>query len=95
MRALPKTRLLTISVTANPQPGANARLAPLIGVKEMQVKIYDTDETGNETLRSQCELRDCFPDDEDNFQHAWAELKRSGRVWVGGGAEPLTLIMRT
>ena len=70
-------------------------ITPLIGVKEMQVKIYDIDETGNETLRSQCELRDCFPDDEDNFQHAWAELKRSGRVLVGGGAESLTLIMRT
>ena len=60
----------------------------------MLVLIYDTDNSGNKTLRCQCQLRDCFPDDEDDFQRSLAELSRSGRVWCGGGAAPLTLIVR-
>ncbi len=59
----------------------------------MQVRIYDCDDAGNETFRAQCELRDCFPNDDEDFQKALAELKRSGRVWVGGGAAPLTILM--
>lgn len=59
----------------------------------MQVRIYDCDGHGNEAVRCQCELRDCFPDDEETFQTALTELKRSGRVWMGGGAEPLVILM--
>ncbi len=66
----------------------------------MQVKIYDVDSQGNEAFRAQCDLHDCFPDDSrdengnSEFLAALNELTRSGRVWIGGGAAPLVLLMR-
>lgn len=62
----------------------------------MRVRIYDCDDSGNETLRGECDLYDCFPGEENDFDYtrALAELRRSGRVWVGGGAQPLTILFR-
>ena len=59
----------------------------------MKVRVYDCDGSGGETPRCECELRECFPDEIEEFYRAEAEIKRSGRYWVGGGAQPLTLIM--
>jgi hypothetical protein len=61
----------------------------------MRVKIYDTDKEGGEYLRCACDLSDVFdPSDGDGeYQITLSELKRSGRVWVGGGAAPLVLLM--
>ena len=59
----------------------------------MQVRIYDIDDKDNETFRAQCELRDCFPDDDSEFEAALDYLCRVGRYYAGGGAAPLTLLM--
>jgi hypothetical protein len=62
----------------------------------MIVKIYDYDNNDNETLRGQCDLRDCFPDAAEHrdpeYFHALSELTKAGRYWVGGGAGPLVLL---
>jgi len=53
--------------------------------------------TGEETLvSSDCDLRDCFtdPDADDDYYEALNELKRAGRVWLGGGAAQLFLAIR-
>jgi hypothetical protein len=59
----------------------------------MKVRVYDTDEIGNETLRCECELRDCFPDEIEEFYRVEDEIKRAGRCWVGGGGAPMIIIM--
>lgn len=59
----------------------------------MRVRIYDVDAEGSETFRATCELRDCFPVDDD-YYNAMSELTRSGRYWGGGGAAPLVLLFR-
>jgi hypothetical protein len=57
----------------------------------MQVRVYECKD-GEETLVNPCaELIDVLGDDE-YISRAHAELKRSGRVWVGGGAQPLFLL---
>lgn len=58
----------------------------------MQVNVIDYAD-GVETLRTCCDLRECFPDSDDEYHAAHAELQRVGRVWVGGGASPVTLLM--
>lgn len=62
----------------------------------MNVKIYDVNGYGEETLRSECDLLECFPDGalDDEYLQALAELRDAGRFWVGGGAAPLVLLMR-
>lgn len=63
----------------------------------MLVKVIDIDQvTGAETPRCECELRDCFPDADDDIDFILTEgtLKREGRCWIGGGAAPLVLLMR-
>ncbi len=64
----------------------------------MDVKIYDIDDSGNETYRATCDVRECFPKDDgynDSEAHAAiAELTDRGRYWCGGGAAPLTLLVR-
>jgi hypothetical protein len=62
----------------------------------MHVKIYDIDDNGNETFRSLCDLRECFPigpDTSAEYIVAHDELDRVGRYWVGGGAAPLVLMI--
>ena len=62
----------------------------------MKVKVYDVDsETFAETFRAECDLSECFPDDDYDRHMAAAELQVCGRTWVGGGAAPLVLLMRT
>jgi hypothetical protein len=64
----------------------------------MRVRIYDCDEAGNETLRCECELGECFPDHpmqhSDEYYTALNELKKVGRYWTGGGEAPLVMLMR-
>lgn len=61
------------------------------------VKVLRITQDGSEVFERFSELRDCFPDDDQNdsdYQRAAAEVQRSGRVWVGGGAAPMFLLMR-
>ncbi len=46
------------------------------------------------TFEPECNLGDCFPDDPVDFDEAWNELRKTGRYWTGGGAQPLGLIVR-
>jgi hypothetical protein len=50
---------------------------------------------GSEQFERHSQLRDCFPDNEDDYHRAIDEIKLAGRVWVGGGAAPLFLLIRT
>jgi len=59
----------------------------------MKVRILDYDARG-ETLRGVADLRDCFPDDDEEMQRALRELANAGRYWTGGGAAPLVLLTR-
>lgn len=59
----------------------------------MQVKIIDV-ANGIETTRSECDLRECFPDDDEEYYVALGALKKDGRFWTGGGASPLVLLMK-
>lgn len=59
----------------------------------MQVRIYDTDETGNEFYRAQCDHSECFPDTDEAYK-ALEYLRAQGRYWIGGGSAPLVLITR-
>ena len=53
----------------------------------MKVRLYDTDEKGNERFFTTVDLRECYADDdEEAYQAARAELERYGRVWIGGGS---------
>jgi hypothetical protein len=61
----------------------------------MQVRIYDIDEKGNETSRGESDLRECFPDDNNEFGHAFAYLRQFGRYYAGGGAAPFILLINT
>jgi len=56
----------------------------------MRIKITDD----NEATWRECDLRDAFPDDDEEYEAAHAELTQTGRYWAGGGAAPLMLIMR-
>jgi hypothetical protein len=60
----------------------------------MIIKLYDC-ECGQETLRAECELIECFPDGvaDPEYHAALAELKKTGRFWIGGGAAPLALLI--
>jgi hypothetical protein len=64
----------------------------------MRVKIYDTDATGAEIFRAECDLAECGLDDngynDDEYAIALYELQNTGRYWIGGGASPLVLLMR-
>lgn len=60
----------------------------------MKVRVYNIDKTNAETLRCECYLSECYPDDQDGYLNAREELLKSGRYWEGGGAMPLTLLMR-
>lgn len=60
----------------------------------MRVKIYDFDDKGNEILRGESSLRDCFPSDAQEQYIAALSLRTYGRYWAGGGAAPLVLLMR-
>jgi hypothetical protein len=55
----------------------------------MRVKIYDINAYGDETLRRECDLRECFPDFTNEYAWARAELRDNGRWWIGGGDKPL------
>ena len=57
----------------------------------MRVKVFD----GNDPLAepvSVCDLAECFPDNDD-YLNALDELRASGRLWVGGGAAALFLLV--
>lgn len=61
------------------------------------VKVLRITEDGSEQFERFSELRDCFPDDDQNdsdYHAAAAEIQRSGRVWVGGGGSPMFLLIR-
>jgi hypothetical protein len=60
----------------------------------MHVKVYDVTTNGSEMFRAHCDHSDCFPDDEIERQECLRRLQCDGRYWTGGGAVPLTLIMR-
>jgi hypothetical protein len=58
----------------------------------MRVKISWDD---GATFERHCELADAFCSwDRDGLATAENELRKSGRYWIGGGAQPLGLIMR-
>jgi hypothetical protein len=60
------------------------------------VRVLRIDSEGGEVFERYSLLRDCFPDDEhdSDYHAARYELERAGRVWIGGGAAPLFLLMR-
>ena len=60
----------------------------------MKVRIYDIDNNGNETLRTEADLRECFPDDDNEFGRAFAYLRQFSRYYAGGAAAPLVLLMK-
>ena len=60
----------------------------------MRVKVFDYDKDGTETLRSECELRECFPDDEEEYHTVFVTLTKDGRYWTGGGAAPLVMLKK-
>jgi hypothetical protein len=61
----------------------------------VKVKVYDIDQTNyNETLRSECDLEECFPIRDAQYYIARAELQKAGRCWCGGGASQMTLLMK-
>jgi len=63
----------------------------------MKVKIFDyTDGSETPVLSEggECDLRECFPDDDEEYQAALDALKAEGRYWTGGGAAPLVLLMK-
>jgi hypothetical protein len=58
------------------------------------VKVYADD--GSTFLRCSF-LRDCFPNDDENGTQEYAareEIQRAGRVWIGGGDEPLFYVTK-
>lgn len=58
------------------------------------VNVYECKD-GNETLIAENQfLGDVLGDDDWSIDRAYCELKRSGRVWVGGGAQPLFILTR-
>jgi|HubBroStandDraft_4_1064222.scaffolds.fasta_scaffold01416_12 hypothetical protein len=66
----------------------------------MRVKVYKIDQnTGEETFERTCDLTDLFPERDEGDEPAYAdahnELAQVGRVWIGGGAAPLFLLVRT
>jgi hypothetical protein len=61
----------------------------------MQVRIYDVDANGNQSLRTpQCDLLDCFDYSDPERYTARHHLEREGRYWTGGGATALVLLTR-
>ena len=62
----------------------------------MQVRIFAVDqETGAEQYIGAGDLTTTGLDPEtDEYRDAAYELRRNGRVWVGGGAAQLFLLMR-
>jgi hypothetical protein len=61
----------------------------------VKVKVYAVDtDPYKETLRSTCDLNECFPDRDAAYYVALVELNRMGRCWCGGGAAPCTLLMK-
>ncbi len=61
------------------------------------VKVLRITDDGHEHFERFSGLRDCFPDDDQNdtdYHSALDEIKRCGRVWIGGGAAPLFLLIR-
>lgn len=61
----------------------------------MRVRIIDVDQnSGEHKERGECDLRDCFFNEEEAYEAARDEIRASGRVWIGGGAAPLVLLMR-
>lgn len=65
----------------------------------MRVKVFAIDQvTGEEKLTAaDVELSSLFPADEidadEQEAHARDEIERAGRVWIGGGAAQLNLVM--
>lgn len=57
----------------------------------MRVNTFDGET--QEPMGEHLWLGDVLGDDADEYQKAMGELKRSGRYWFGGGAQPLVLIM--
>lgn len=63
----------------------------------IQVKIFDAvtvDGTPFLTLRSQCDLTECFPDDPEGLRRAAFHIEAFGAAWVGGGAAPVVVLER-
>ena len=63
----------------------------------MKVTVYHCDATtGAERPGETCELLDVFGDgrEDPEYRPAVAELTKTGRYWLGGGAAPLVLLMR-
>jgi hypothetical protein len=61
----------------------------------MLVKVYEVNaDAGTETFLHHSDLRDCFPDDDGQYDDVRAMLQTVGRTWIGGGGAPLFLLMR-
>jgi hypothetical protein len=60
----------------------------------MRVKIIDVAANGTETFRCTSRLEEIFPERDGEYDHAHDQIDRFGRAWIGGGAAPLTLLMR-
>jgi hypothetical protein len=61
----------------------------------MKIKIYTIDQnTGTQTLEGECDLDEALDRDDPEYIEALDALQRQGRYLVGGGAAPLSLLMR-
>ena len=60
----------------------------------MKVKTYEITANGSEIFLAHCDHSDCFPDDDAEREECLRRLRCDGRYWAGGGAAPLTLLMR-
>lgn len=56
----------------------------------MLVRVLECKD-GIETECAPRDLREMLGDDDEDYYRAVEEIKRSGRVWIGGGAAPLFL----
>ena len=61
----------------------------------MNVKLYVEDDNGVERFWRITDLADCFDldSDYDSYISAAEELRKHGRVWIGGGAAQAYLAM--
>lgn len=61
----------------------------------MKVRIYAVNQdTGIETFADECRLDEAIERGDPEYYRALVELTKVGRYWIGGGAAPLSLLMR-
>jgi hypothetical protein len=60
----------------------------------MNVRIFEYDSAGDEAELGTGYLDVILPENDEERRLAEEELRSSGRVWIGGGAAPLMLLVR-